>query len=223
MNVLIIEDDKEVGENIATALIEKGNSVELVSDGIIGLEKSRLKQFDVLLVDRMIPRLSGLDIVKELRKDNINTPVLIISALGQTNDIVEGLSVGADDYLAKPFDFSELLARLKVLSKRNLPINQSDYVLKVDNLELNKMERTVYREGNEIILQSREFNLLKYLLEHKGETVTRKMLLKDIWGYDFKVETNVVDVHISRLRGKIDGNFSNPLILAVRGQGYTIK
>jgi two-component system OmpR family response regulator len=179
-------------------------------------------QYDVLIVDRMLPKLDGLTVIGNLRDKGVETPVLILSALGQVDDRVKGLRAGGDDYLPKPYSFSELLARVEVLSRRRGGRGE-ETVLRVGDLSLDRMSREVRRGEEEVSLQPREFRLLEYLMKHAGQVVTRTMLLENVWDYHFDPQTNVIDVHISRLRSKIDKGFSQPLLHTIRGAGYMIR
>jgi two-component system OmpR family response regulator len=179
--------------------------------------------YDIMIVDRMLPGLDGLSIIRTLRNADNRTPVLILSALGEVDARVEGLRAGGDDYLVKPFAFSELLARLEALVRRNAPDSKQATSLKVDNLEMNLLARSVTRKGQAIELQPREFRLLEFLMRHSGQVVTRTMLLENVWDYNFDPQTNVIDVHISRLRSKIDKQFEQPLLHTVRGAGYVLR
>jgi two-component system OmpR family response regulator len=178
--------------------------------------------YDVMVVDRMLPRRDGLSLIGALREKNVRTPVLILSALGQVDDRIKGLRAGGDDYLTKPYAFSELLARIEALARRRAP-EEGNTRLVVGDLVLDRLTHKVTRGGEAIILQPREFRLLEYLMKHAGQVVTRTMLLENVWDYHFDPQTNVIDVHISRLRSKIDKNFGNPLLHTVRGAGYSIR
>ena len=178
--------------------------------------------YDVLVVDRMLPKRDGLSIIEDLRGRGDDTPVLILSALGQVDDRVTGLRAGGDDYLAKPYAFSELLARVEALGRRRKP-GEAETVYRVGDLELDRLGHTVTRGGQPMPLQPREFRLLEYLMKHAGQVVTRTMLLENVWDYHFDPQTNVIDVHISRLRAKIDKGFGEPLLHTVRGAGYMIR
>lgn len=222
MRVLVIEDDREAAHFLQKALKESGHAAVVTHDGEEGLEAAREGKFDVLIVDRMLPKLDGLSVVRLLRDEGDRTPVLILSALGEVDDKVKGLRAGGDDYLTKPYAFSELLARIEALSRRSDPQQeQTRYV--VGDLVLDRLSHRVTRAGEPITLQPREFRLLEYLMRHAGQVVTRTMLLEHVWDYHFDPQTNVIDVHISRLRSKIDKNFGNPLLHTVRGAGYTIR
>ncbi len=223
MRLLLIEDDTDVAAYIAKGLGGSGHTVDLAHDGNHGLDLATAEQYDVMIIDRMLPGVDGLTIVKRVRAEGIHTPILILSALGEVDDRVEGLKAGADDYLTKPFAFSELDARLEVLQRRSAGGLAQDTVLKVGDLELDQLSRTASRAGNVIELQPREYRLLEYLMRHAGQVVTRTMLLEHVWDYHFDPQTNVIDVHISRLRSKIDKAYDRPLLHTVRGAGYMIN
>lgn len=222
MKVLIIEDDKTVALNVAKGLAEHHIHSDTAHNGEEGLNMARQGQYEVLIVDRMLPKLDGLSIIKMLRADGIITPALMLTALGEIDDTVEGLEAGADDYMAKPFAFVELLARIKALAKRNISATVQETVMTIGALRIDKVKRFATREDKPISLQPREFDLLVYLAEKQGETVTRQMLLEKVWGFEFDPQTNIVDVHISRLRHKIDKGFRDPMIHTVRGMGYRL-
>lgn len=223
MRILVIEDDKKVSAYIHKGLKENGYSVDIADTGRDGLFMATTESYDVLVLDRMIPEPDGLTIIKTLRASGNDTPILILSALGSVDDRVLGLRAGSDDYLVKPFSFAELLARIEVLGRRKSANNQQIAKLGVADLVLDRLSRKVTRGGDSVDLQSREFRLLEYLLEHKGQVVTRTMLLENVWDYHFDPQTNVIDVHISRLRGKIDKGHTKTLIKTVRGAGYIIE
>ena len=222
MRLLIIEDDRDVAGYLAKAFNEVGHVADVASDGEDGLNLALDGAYDVLIVDRMLPKLDGLSVIGKLRADGISTPALILSALGQVDDRVKGLRAGGDDYLAKPYAFSELLARVEVLARRRVGPGE-ETVSRVADLELDRLSHRVVRGKDEIVLQPREFRLLEYLMKHAGQVVTRTMLLENVWDYHFDPQTNVIDVHISRLRSKIDKGFSQPLLHTVRGAGYMIR
>ncbi len=222
MKILIVEDDDEAAKFLIKGFSEAGHNPIHAVDGDTGLHLAKTEQFDVLILDRMLPKLDGLSLLKEVRADDDNTPALILSALGAVDDRVEGLRSGGDDYLTKPYAFSELLARVEVLAKRT-GNDESDTVLKVGELELDRLSREVRRDGQKILLQPREFRLLAYLMKNAGTVVTRTMLLEKVWDYHFDPQTNVIDVHISRLRGKIDKDFNEPMLLTIRGAGYKLQ
>ena len=222
MRVLVIEDDRETAGFLHKSLKESGHAAEIASDGESGLTLAREGGFDVLIIDRMLPLLDGLSLVKQLRAEGDRTPVLFLSALGEVDDRVKGLRAGGDDYLTKPYAYSELLARIESLARRHTPEEQaSRYV--VGDLVLDRLAHRVMRAGEAITLQPREYRLLEYLMRNAGQVVTRTMLLEHVWDYHFDPQTNVIDVHVSRLRAKIDKGFETPLLHTVRGAGYMIR
>jgi two-component system OmpR family response regulator len=222
MRILIVEDDRDAASWLVKGLTEAGHIADHAADGEDGLNMSREKVHDVLIVDRMLPKLDGLALIRKLREEGIQTPVLILSALGDVDEKVKGLRAGGDDYLAKPYSFAELLARVEGLARRNASEPQQTK-LSVLDLEMNLLARTVTRAGKPIMLQPREFKLLEYLMRNAGHVVTRTMLLENVWDYHFDPQTNVIDVHISRLRTKIDKGFPEPMLQTVRGAGYMIR
>ncbi|MEG6510072.1 response regulator transcription factor [Methyloligella sp. 2.7D] len=222
MRVLVIEDDQETASFLMRALKESGHIAEHAADGEAGLALARLNAYDVLIVDRMLPKLDGLSVIGLLREEEVRTPALILSALDGVDERVKGLRAGGDDYLTKPYAFSELLARVEALARRTSP-EEAATRLSVGDLTLDRLSHKVSRAGEQILLQPREFRLLEYLMKHAGQVVTRTMLLENVWDYHFDPQTNVIDVHISRLRSKIDKNFDTPLLHTVRGAGYTIR
>jgi len=223
MRVLLIEDDPETAAYITKGLEESGHVVSHAADGETGLTKVAVESaYDVMIVDRMLPGQDGLTIVKRVRSAGNTTPVLILSALGEVDDRVYGLRAGGDDYLVKPFAFSELLARLEALVRRTDAEATSNQLI-VGDLELDRLSRVVKRAGETIDLQPREYKLLEYLMRNAGRVVTRTMLLENVWEYHFDPQTNVIDVHVSRLRRKIDKDFDSPLLHTVRGAGYTLR
>lgn len=222
MRLLIIEDDTNAAEYIVRAFREVGHVADHVADGEEGLAMALEGDYDVLIVDRMLPKRDGLSVIKTLRDKSIDTPALILSALGQVDDRVKGLRAGGDDYLPKPYSFSELLARVEALARRRGGRSE-DTVYRVADLALDRLSHRVTRGEEEIVLQPREFRLLEYLMKHAGQVVTRTMLLENVWDYHFDPQTNVIDVHISRLRSKIDKGFSQSLLHTVRGAGYMIR
>jgi two-component system OmpR family response regulator len=222
MRLLIIEDDRDAADYLVKAFREVGHVADRATDGEEGLALALDGQYDVLIVDRMLPKLDGLSVIGSLRSKSVETPVLILSALGQVDDRVKGLRSGGDDYLAKPYSFSELLARTEVLARRRGSRGE-ETVYRIADLELNRLSHQVSRAGQELQLQPREFRLLEYLMRHAGQVVTRTMLLENVWDYHFDPQTNVIDVHISRLRSKIDKGFAQPLLHTVRGAGYMIR
>ncbi len=222
MRILVIEDDPDTAAYIVKALRESGHGVDHAADGKNGLFMALEQGYDVMVIDRMLPGLDGLSIIKTLRSADKHTPVLILSALGEVDDRVAGLRVGGDDYLIKPFAFSELLARLEALVRRGdaeTPATQ----LQVGDLEMDLLGRVVKRAGRVIELQPREFRLLEYLMRHADQVVTRTMLLENVWDYNFDPQTNIIDVHISRLRRKIDKGFEQSLLHTMRGAGYLLR
>ena len=223
MRVLIVEDDAGVNSYIAKSLREHGHTADTALDGEAGLAKASTESYDVWLLDRMLPKLDGLSLLRKLRESGNQTPALILSALGEVDDRVEGLKSGGDDYLVKPFAFVELLARLEVLSRRGQPVNHSEIILQAGDITVDLLARKVTRGGETIPLQAREFKLLEFLLRHKNQVVTRTMLLEHVWEYHFDPQTNVIDVHISRLRQKIDADPAHSMIKTIRGAGYTIE
>lgn len=222
MKILIIEDDKSVANSLVKGLTEKTFSAEVAYDGNSGLAMARKNHYDVLIVDRMLPDLDGLSLIRTLRDDGNETPILVLTALGEVDNTVEGFDAGADDYLTKPFAFAELIARLKSLVKRRGGTIQADTLLTIGDLVIDKIERTVTRESQLIRLQPREFDLLACLADNQGEAVTREMLLEKVWGLTFDPQTNIIDVHISRVRNKVDKGFRDPMINTVRGVGYIL-
>jgi two-component system, OmpR family, response regulator len=222
MRVLIVEDDAKAAGYLANALKESGHGSELAADGQTGFALARTAEYDVLIVDRMRPGRDGLSLIEGLRQEGVRTPVLILSALGAVDDRVKGLRAGGDDYLTKPYAFSELLARVEALARRSAP-EKANTSLAVGDLVLDRLAHQVTRAGEAISLQPREYRLLEYLIMNAGQVVTRTMLLEHVWDYHFDPQTNVIDVHISRLRAKIDKNFERPLLHTVRGAGYMIR
>ncbi|MEM1199178.1 MAG: response regulator transcription factor [Pseudomonadota bacterium] len=222
MRILVIEDDQQAAGFLIKGLREEGHIVDHAADGEDGLALAREGVHDVLVVDRMLPKRDGLSVIEALRSEDVATPVLILSALGEVDDRVTGLRAGGDDYLAKPYAFSELVARIDVLARRNKP-EAAQTKLVVGDLELDLLARSCTRAGQDIVLQAREFRLLEYLMKHAGQVVTRTMLLENVWDYHFDPQTNVIDVHISRLRSKIDKDFDGTLLHTVRGAGYSIR
>ncbi len=224
MRILVIEDDKDVASFIRNGLVQAGCNVDHAANGKDGLFLATTENYDALVVDRMLPGVDGLTVIRTLRASANTTPVLILSALGEVDDRVKGLKAGGDDYLVKPFAFSELLARLEALARRAKSGSDapSTVAASVADLEMDLLRREVRRGGKPIDLQPREFQLLEFLLRHAGQVVTRTMLLEGVWDYHFDPQTNVIDVHISRLRSKIDRGFDRPLLHTVRGAGYRL-
>jgi two-component system OmpR family response regulator len=222
MTILIIEDDAAVAEYIADGLQDAGYATERVADGELGYQRAVAAEYEMLLVDRMLPHLDGLTLISRLRDRGDHTPALILSALGEVDDRVKGLQCGADDYLVKPFSFAELKARTEALLRRNLQNAATQTTLAVADLHMDLLTQLVSRAGQKLVLQPREYKLLECLMRNAGQLVTRDMLLEDVWGYHFDPQTNVIDVHISRLRQKIDRDFEPALLTTVRGSGYIL-
>lgn len=222
MKILIIEDDREAASFLKKAFAEAGHTADVAMDGETGFAMADGGTYDVFVIDRMLPRRDGLSVIAGLRAKGNTVPALILSALGEVDDRVTGLRAGGDDYLTKPYAFSELLARVEVL-KRRAGSREVETVYRVGDLELDRLSHTVRRGGQDIVLQPREFRLLEYLMRHAGQVVTRTMLLENVWDYHFDPQTNVIDVHISRLRGKIEKGFDKPVLHTVRGAGYMIR
>jgi two-component system OmpR family response regulator len=222
MRILVIEDDREAATWLMKGLAESGHVANHVADGQEGLDLALEGRHDVLIVDRMLPKFDGLDIVRKIRGAGIKTPVLILSALGDVDERVKGLRAGGDDYLSKPYSFSELLARVEGLGRRkaDAPLETK---LRAGDIEIDLLTRNVTRMGRPIPLQPREFKLLEYLVRNAGHVVTRTMLLENVWDYHFDPQTNVIDVHISRLRAKIEKGFDEQILQTVRGAGYMIR
>ena len=219
MNILLVEDEEALASYVVRGLGEHGHDVDHIASGDKGIEAARDAEYDLLIVDRMLPGLDGLNLVKTLRQQNSRVPVLFLSNLGGLDDRVEGLNAGADDYLPKPFAFSELLARVNALLRRPRQAQDEPLMLRVGDLEMDRIGRKVTRAGQTVLLQPREFSLLEYLLRRQGEIVTRTMLLGGVWNYHFDPKTHIVETHMSRLRSKIGSD----LIHTVRGSGYTIR
>ena len=221
MRILIVEDDLEAGAAMVRGLTDAGNEVVHAADGALGLKVAEPGGFDVMVVDRMMPNMDGLTMVETIRRQGDQTPVLFLSALGEIEDRVTGLKAGGDDYLVKPYAFAELIARVEALARRR-DTGSVQTMLRVGDLEMDLIGRCVRREGKEIDLQPREFQLLEFLMRHAGQSVTRTMLLEKVWEYHFDPQTNVIDVHVSRLRSKIDKGFERPMLQTVRGAGYRL-
>jgi two-component system OmpR family response regulator len=222
MKLLIVEDDKEAAGYLKRALSEAGHAVDYAAAGRDGLMLAAGEAYDVIILDRMLPEIDGLAILRTIRASGVRTPVLLLTALGGIDDRVEGLEAGGDDYLVKPFAFAELLARVNALARRP-PTQEMRTELAVADLKLDLMKRTVTRAGRRIDLQPREFQLLEYLLRHAGRVVTRTMLLESVWDFHFDPKTNIVETHMSRLRGKVDRGHGCELIHTVRGAGYVLR
>lgn len=222
MRILVVEDDLEAQRYLVNGLREAGHVVDDAGDGDTGLTLALSRPYDVAIIDRMLPQLDGLQLVEGIREHGNATPVLFLSALSDVDDRVKGLKAGGDDYLTKPYAFVELLARIDALMRRRSPATVKTR-LQVGDLELDLLTRTARRGEAHIDLQPREFRLLEYLMRHAGQVVTRTMLLESVWEYHFDPQTNVIDVHISRLRAKIDKGFESALLHTVRGAGYMIR
>ena len=221
MRVLVVEDDLETADYITSSLKAQGHAVDHCDNGKDGFLNALDNDYDVMVFDRMLPRLDGLTLIKSVRGAGIETPILFLSAMDGINDRVEGLLAGSDDYLVKPFSFNELSARLVALVRRP-PLKTEETVLRVADLEMNLIRRTVSRGGTEVELQPREFSLLEYLIRNADRVVTRTMLLEAVWDFHFDPKTNVVETHISRLRNKVDKPFATELIHTIRGAGYSL-
>jgi two-component system OmpR family response regulator len=221
MNLLVVEDDPILGKALQRGLNEAGHACEWVRNGRKGLEEARSQRFDAVVLDLMLPDLNGVEIMKSLRSEGIRTPVLMLTAMGSVEDRVTGLKSGADDYLVKPFAFPELMARLEAIGRRIA--DRPSSTMTAGPVTLDLTNRRVLRGGTEITLTPTEFSLLEYLIRFQGQVVTRKMLCEHLWESDWEGVTNVVEVHINRLRGKIDRGFEEPLIQTVRGRGYVLR
>lgn len=221
MKVLVIEDDRRTAAFIERGLAEAGHVVDVATTGDAGVQLGMAGGYDVMVIDRMLPGISGLEALGMLRAEAVATPALVLTALGSVDDRVEGLEGGADDYLVKPFAFSELLARLNALVRRP-PLNEQPSEIRIGDLEIDTRRRRVTRAGRRIDLTPQEYRLLEFLARRAGETVTRTMLLENLWGFHFDPRTNIVDAHISRLRSKVDKGFATELIQTLRGVGYLI-
>jgi two-component system OmpR family response regulator len=223
MRLLLIEDDRDAAAYLVKALRESGHSIDHAADGVAGYDLAHEGGYDVLVIDRMLPKMDGLSLISALRAQKNETPTLILSALAQVDDRVKGLRAGGDDYLTKPYAFSELLARVEALARRRPKGEAEETLYRVGDLALDRQSHQVTRAGEEIVLQPREFRLLEYLMQNAGKVVTRTMMLEHVWDYHFDPQTNVIDVHVSRLRAKVDRDFEAQLIQTVRGAGYMIR
>jgi two-component system OmpR family response regulator len=221
MKILLVEDDRQIADYVAKGLREKGHVVDRADNGRDGLYLATGERYEVMIVDRMLPHMDGLSLVKAARSSGVKTPALFLTTMGGVDDRVAGLEAGADDYLVKPFVFAELLARVSALARRP-PIVETTS-LRVGELEIDLLTRAVTRGGKRIELLAQEFKILEYLMRHAGEIVTRTMLLEKVWDFHFDPKTNIVETHISRLRAKIDKGFDRPLLHTVRGAGYVIR
>ena len=221
MKILLLEDDAQTRELIVRSLKQAGHVVDVCSDGRDAIFQATGEPYGVLIIDRMVPVIDGLSVVKAVRAAGVSTPAIFLTAMDGVDDRVEGLEAGGDDYLVKPFAMSELLARVAALGRRP-PLGEDLTMLRVGDLELDLLKRSVTRAGQNIELQSQEFKLLEYLMRHAGEVVTRTMLLENVWSFHFDPRTNVIESHISRMRAKVDRGFGTELIHTVRGSGYRI-
>ena len=221
VKILLIEDDRQTADYIAKGLREHGHVVDKADNGRDGLYMATGETYDVMIVDRNLPQMDGLSLVKAARASGTKTPVLFLTTMGGVDDRVAGLEAGADDYLTKPFAFAELMARVSALARRPPIVTTTS--LRAGDLEIDLLARTVTRAGKRIELLAQEFKILEYLMRHTGEIVTRTMLLEKVWDFHFDPKTNIVETHISRLRGKIDKGFDKPLLHTVRGAGYVIR
>jgi two-component system, OmpR family, response regulator len=220
--ILVIEDDRETAEQLVDSLATNGYQVDLAVDGHDGLARGRSADYAVMTIDRMLPGIDGIGIIRQLREDGIVTPALIVSALGEVDDRVRGLRAGGDDYLVKPFAFAELLARVEALARRSDTVVK-ETVLRVGDLEIDLVSRTVKRNNLEIELLPREFQLLEYLVRNQGQVVPRAMLLQHVWDLHFDPTTNIIDVYVGRVRRKVDGKQAYPLIHTIRGIGFCVR
>jgi two-component system OmpR family response regulator len=223
MRILVVEDDSEAATHVSKGLREAGHVVDHALDGEVGLNMAGAGDYDAYIIDRMLPKLDGVSLLTRRRSGGDETPALFLSALGEVDDRVIGFKAGGDDYLVKPYAFPELLARVEALGRRRTQAPNLTTRYAVGGLEIDVITRTVRRDGRKIDLQPREFRLLEYLMRHAGQVVTRTMLLENVWEYHFDPQTNVIDVHISRLRSKIDKDFDKALLRTIRGSGYTIS
>lgn len=220
--ILLVEDDSETSDYLAKGLREEGHVVQIAADGRDGLFHATDQQFDLIILDRMVPALDGLTVLRALRAADLHTPVLILSALASVGDRIDGLEAGSDDYLVKPFAFAELLARVNALLRRSEARPAADPRLVVGDLEIDPLARIVRRAGRVIELKPREYRLLEYFARNAGRVVTRTMLLEQVWDYHFDPGTNVIDVHVSRLRRRLEDGFDKPILHTVRGAGYRL-
>lgn len=222
MRILVVEDDSKIAAFVSNGLKQAGYVVDHATDGLAGLHLAMMEPYDAAVIDIMLPKLDGLSLIEEIRKHKIYTPVIILSAKQSVDDRIRGLQTGSDDYLTKPFAFTELLARIQALIRRGgSPVQMSR--LTTGDISLDLLSREVIREGAKIELQSREFTLLEYLMRNAGRVVSKAMILDQVWGYDFDPQTNVVDVLVCRLRNKIDKDFPAKMIHTIRGVGYVLK
>lgn len=221
LNILHIEDDALAAETVSAALIKVGDNVTWAANGTDGLRLAAGSDFDLLILDRMLPDMSGIDIIRKLRAAGLALPVLMLSALGRTEHRIEGLDAGVDDYLAKPFEHEELIARVRALYRRSTGQAHSAVIIFGD-MECHIKARTAHRQGQHLALSPKEFELFKYFMQNGGETVTREMLLRDVWNLSFDPQTNVIDVNVGRLRRKLEENFKTPALETIWGAGYRL-
>ena len=223
MRLLIVEDEKKTGEYLKKGLTESSYTVDLADNGLDGLHQAMSEEYDLILLDVMLPKLNGWQILQTLRNNKINIPVLMLTARDQVEDRVKGLELGADDYLVKPFAFVELLARIRNILKRNAKsANTNETMMQVENLQLDLLRRRVYRDNESINLTAKEFSLLELLMQRKGEVLSRSLIASQVWDMNFDSDTNVIDVAIRRLRNKVDKPFEPKLIHTIRGMGYVL-
>ncbi len=222
MNVLLIEDDQDTAEFIARGMHQQGDALKHVLNAKDGILAASTELYDVLIFDRMLPDMDGIDAIKLLRGSGIETPIIVLTALAETSDRVAGLDAGADDYLVKPFAFSELMARLRALARRS-PLKQANHILSVADLSLDRTQQKCIRAGTELDLMPREYKILEFLMMNANQLVTKTMLLEQVWGFSFDPQTSLVQTHVSRLRNKVDKPFDHDLIKTVRGSGYVIS
>jgi two-component system, OmpR family, response regulator len=220
--ILVVEDDPVTAEQVADSLANNGYQVDVAADGNVGLSRGRSAEYAVMTIDRMLPGIDGIAVIRQLRKEGIITPALILSALGEVDDRVRGLRAGGDDYLVKPFAFVELLARVEALARRSTAVLK-ETILQAGDLELDLVSRTAKRSGREIALRPREFEVLWYLVRNQGRVVSRAMLLQHVWDLHFDPTTNIIDVYVGRVRRKVDGQHTYPLIHTVRGVGFCLR
>jgi len=222
MRILVVEDDKKIASFVKKGLEAAGFAVDHAPDGEEGLHLALTESYDAAIIDLMLPRLDGLTLIENIRNDRINTPIIILSAKGSIDDRVRGLQTGSDDYLTKPFAFSELLARVQALIRRSTGTSEPT-TLSLADLTMDLLAREIYRSGKKIELQPKEFSLLEYLMRNVGKVVSKTMIMEHVWDYHFDPQTNVVEARVSRLRDKIDKGFGDKLIHTVRGVGYVLK
>lgn len=223
MNILLVEDEPAVISVIQRGLTEQNISVSVALDGTTGLQMARSHDFDVILLDIMLPGMNGIEVCKAIRKDNITVPVLMLTALGSTENVVTGLDSGADDYLSKPFKLSELYARVRALGRRRAAPLKEDSTIEIGNLRLNMHTKTTTRDGNPIILTATEYKLLEYFMKNANRVLSRMEILEHVWGINFNMGTNVVDVYVNYLRKKIDKDFETKMLHTLVGMGYVLK